>query len=105
MAIIYAYEPEYRYAGWFDADSRTVPQWFDRDLVEDVPKKLAVLETELFLDDDVIFKMEGPTGESLITVIVFPSLFLDDDLIFHPVAMRRLGPPDRYLKNEVIRVR
>jgi hypothetical protein len=94
-------------AGWFDAQ-RTVTAWFDDELIngaEIVPKQLATLWAPFVDDDDVIFKMEGENGESLITVIVFPAMFDDEDLIFSPVAIRKLEPPDRYLKNEIIRTR
>lgn len=112
MAIVFVYEPQNdphstaRNAGWFDDSGRTLPSWFDRDLVEDPPKQLVVAQPAFFLDDDVIFPMVGPGGRSLITVTVYHPLMFDDaDLIFSPIAIRRLDPPDRYLKNEVIRTR
>ncbi len=88
--------------GWFDS-GRMVTAWFDKELVyvtEVIPKQLAVFYPTLFLDTDTIFQPPP------ITVIVYhPVMFSDDDLIFHPTAMRKLDAPDRYLKNEVIRVR
>ncbi len=106
------YEAEYRYGdpntappltppGWFDAQ-RTVTAWFDDEWVlkvERIPLQLVIANAGLLLDGaDEFFPWT-------VTVIVLPSLFVDDDVIFHPIALRKLDPPDRFMKNEVIRRR
>jgi|SRR5215468_3968863 len=114
-------------AGWFDAQ-RTVTAWFDDDWVkiaERIPLQLVELLPGFFSDPDVFISgvenvphplpSPGPGGprpplppqyQPHITVEVYhDARFNDEDAIFHPVAIRKLDPPDRYLKNEVIRIR
>jgi hypothetical protein len=102
MALVYAYEPEYRKAGWFDNSARTAPQWFDRDLVEDPPKNLMIFAPDLFLDDDIFF---ADAHAPFIRVELLPALFDDADLFFIPSSVRALDVPDQMLRNEVWRVR
>jgi hypothetical protein len=100
MAITYCYEPENFYSGWFDRPGRSIPSWYDIDLIETGTPKTLNIFTMPFVDDDDLFLVTPP-----ITVVVFPGLYLDPDLIFSPTSMRPLFPPDDMLKNEVTRIR
>jgi hypothetical protein len=100
MAILKLYENEFAYNkyGWFDGEF-TIPGWVDHEWGDSNPILLATADAGIFLDDDTFFQPPP------ITVIVLPALFDDGDLIFNPVAIRKLDPPDMYLKNEVRRIR
>lgn len=110
MTIVYV--PEYSDTGWFDNDGFRMLSWFNRDLTDDAPITLNILEP-VFLDDpDLIILLQGdgtPYGDielpAGITVELTAALFDDPDTFFTPIAIRALKQSDQMLKNEVRRIR
>lgn len=125
MAIVYVYVPEYADTGWFDNDGYTKPSWFNRDLTDDAPITLNILEPVFFDDPDLILLLQGdgsgtPNGTPIpnrgvpgglifldagITVELTAAFFDDPDTFFVPIAIRALKQSDQMLKNEVRRIR
>jgi hypothetical protein len=110
MGIKIVYEPSIFVSGWYENENGLTPQsWYDRDLTSDIDDGsggggggvilIDILEPPFFDDDDEFLAMPP------ITVEVLPGYFLDGDVFFIPMSVRALGPPDKMLKNEVIRVR
>ena len=102
MALSYVYEQQTFASGWFDDSGRTNEAWWDQDItsLNGVMITLDVLVPGFVDDLDTIFAITEP-----VTIVVFPGLFVDEDFFFVPASARALGPPDKLLKNEVIRVR
>lgn len=129
------YDQEYFPSGWFDTTGQTLPAWWDRDLASGTPGSPPVVirldfvepgfvDNEVLPDGNVIYPLDGGEGTpfpappigpdhmppgftptSGVWVWLVAEYFKDDDLFFVPMSVRALQPPDKYLKNEVIRIR
>jgi hypothetical protein len=117
--------PEYVDTGWFDNGGFNPPPsslgpsgWFNRDLTDDIPITLNILEPVFFSDKDLFLLLSKefagtpyhtPRGDiqlpAGITVELTAALFNDPDTFFVPIAIRALKQSDTMLRNEVRRIR